>query len=685
MLCDWNIERYVRKNHYDDLNRLSPMLRFAEKFRWETELLEIDFAPDDEIAGWFRFAERCDDRVVFSDETENSESEKIMTAPEEFGSRTCVDRGHTLINYETILKHGLAFYESKLENELEKHPNDECLSAMKSSLDSALSFVNRVQKAAQAKLSSCSVHEKPHLTTICDMLKKVPYHGAEGFREAVQAVWIIHFLAPLAENAWCSISLGRFDSYMYPFYKNSVDGGMTRAEAKSILCNFYRLLNSYADGACLLNIGPEYNALSELIAECQKELSLPAPILGARIDDDTPDEIWDLLLDEKLFSMGQPTFYGEKSCISALTEKGLKIDEAKGFSNNSCMGISIPGAEFNSMWGCVFSVSSALEAAVNCGRPLAAEKTIVPEISEPKSLDALFENFEKCAEYMLKICAASYEERARVSEKLFPDAFLSLLTRDCIEKRRDRISGAKYHNITVECMGSVNASDGICAIDNLVFQKGKYSLAELTEAVKNNFEGFEDIASDIASCPKFGENAAADDYAVRLTEILARLIRTFSHENMYYSPSLHTLDTNVAYGREHGAGYDGRRAGEPFAKNAGASNSARTADPTSMALSAARLPQHAFFGGQPIDVNFAADTVKNHKKEIRSLISVYLEKGGLQFQVNSLSSAILKDASDNPGKYPYLVVRIGGYSIYFDKIAKSTQKEFIERVEKEGA
>ena len=152
------------------------------------------------------------------------------------------------------------------------------------------------------------------------MLKKVPFYPAESFREAVQSVWIIHFLTPLAENAWYSISLGKFDEYMYPFYKASLERGMTRDEAKKILKNFYELLNSYADGACLLNIGGEYNELSELLIECQKEFSLPAPILGARINNKTPEHIWQSLIDEKLFSMGQPTFYGESSCIAALVE-----------------------------------------------------------------------------------------------------------------------------------------------------------------------------------------------------------------------------------------------------------------------------------------------------------------------------------------------------------------------------
>lgn len=684
MFCDWNIERYVRKNFYEELNALNPIERFTKKFNVETELLRLDIKPADEIIGWFCFDKKCDEEVVFADEIQDKATEDVINAPEVFKSRTGVDRGHTLVDYESILKNGLVFYENKIVGELAKYPRDEYLLSMKAAIEAVRNLTNRVAGMIDGMISSGDESEKPRLTELKNMIKKVPYYPAESFREAVQSVWIIHFLTPLAENAWYSISLGRFDKYVYPYYKKSSENGMTREEAKRILHNFYMLLNSYADGACLLNVGAKYNELSELIIECQKEFAMPAPILGARVDETTPREIWDMLIDEKLFSMGQPTFYGEKSCVSALVEKGLPEDEARQFSNNSCMGISIAGEEFDSMWGCVLSVSAVLETAMNRGRMLQSDEVLVPDIEEPKNIDELFENFGTCVGRLLVTCVKSYEKRAEVSEKTLPDPFISLLTPDCIEKRCDRISGVKYHNVTFECMGMVNVGDGICAIDRLVFKDKKYTIAEMNKAVKNNFVGFEKIRSDVMKCPKFGENSAADDYTVRIAEILQKAIRSFSHDNIYYSPSLHTIDLNVGYGAAYGAGYDGRRAGEPFAKNAGASNEARQADPTSMILSCSKLPQRKFFGGQPIDVNFGIDTVKNHKKEIRTLIDVYLGRGGLQFQVNSVSSKLLREAMENPEKYPNLVVRIGGYSTYFRNISRESQREFIERFEKEG-
>lgn len=684
MLCDSNIERYTRKHFFEKLNSLSPVSGFAEKFRIETELLKIDIKNDDEIVGWFCFDRECNDEVVFAYEKQDQETLEIINAPEKLYSRTNVDRGHTLIDYECILNNGLVFYERKIDEELKKFPRNEYLSAMKSSVESVLNLIGRAAAIIDKKLLNCDECDTMRLVSLKKMIEKVPYYPAEDFREAIQSIWIIHFIAPLAENAWYSISLGKFDEYLYPYYKKSLSSGMTRDEAKKILCNLYKLLNSYADGACLLNIGARYNELSELIIECQKEFAMPAPILASRVDKNTSEKIWNSLIDEKLFSMGQPTFYGEKSCISALVEKGLSFDEAKTFSNNSCMGISITGNEFNSMWGCVFSVSAALEAAMNCGMILNSDKIKVPDIFEPHTIYELFENFKKCAEYMLDICVKSYEKKAEISENTLPDPFISLLTHGCIEKHCDRISGAKYHNVTFECMGMVNVSDGICAIDELVFHKKKYSINEINKAVKSNFKGFDNIRNDIIKCPKFGENSKADDYAVKIADILSGIITGFNHGNMYYSPSLHTLDANVGYGAVYGAGYDGRRVGEPFAKNAGASNEARKSEPTSMIMSSSKLPQYKFFGGQPIDVNFGIDMVRNHKNEIKALISIYLERGGLQFQVNSVSSKLLREAMEYPEKYPNLVVRIGGYSIYFNKISKASQREFVDRFEKEG-
>ncbi|MBO5938495.1 MAG: DUF3029 family protein [Clostridia bacterium] len=686
--CDGNIERFIRNEYYDLLAPLSPTERFAKKFDLMLSLLRPELRENDEFFGWLIFDEKCEIDRLFPDEELPEALQKAEEKMLSFGTRSKVDRGHTLINYEKILKFGLSHYEKEIERELAITPNDPMLLAMQSTLSSVRSLIQRTLSFLDEQIALTEPQEKPKkLQTIKHSLATVPFSPARDFRDALQSIWIIHFLTPLAENAWYSISLGRFDQYVYPYYQASLANGMTRAEAKKMLRQFYELLNSYADGACLLNIGgEEYNELSELIVECQKEFSLPGPILAARITEHTPDRIWEMLVDEKLFSMGQPTFYGEDACVRALMEKGVPEDKAKQFANSSCMGIGLAGEEFDSMWGCVFSVSAALETALNGGAFVTRELPWrIPNIREKiTTLDELYEAFEASATYLLDFALPTYLSLAKHSEETTPDCFVSLLTENCIKERRDRISGAPYHNVTVECMGMVNVSDGICAMDQLVFREKKYTLSEIHSALKNNFDGSEDLRQELLACPKFGQDSVADEYAIRVAEILQKIIRRHSEGRVHFCPSLHTLKSNIRYGSEWGAGYDGRSAGTPLAKNGGSSNFARSVRPTSLVLSASKLPQHKFFGGQPIDVSFSADTVREHKKELAALISTYLQRGGLQFQVNAASSKTLRAAYENPEQYSHLIVRVGGFSLYFNTLPDNAKLEFIERFEKEG-
>ncbi len=687
-LCDGNIERFVRNEYYDLLAPLSPTERFVKKFDLMLSHLLPELRENDEFFGWLIFDEKCEIERLFPDEELPEALNRAKEQMYSFGSRPHVDRAHTLVDYEKILKLGLSHYEKEIERELAITPNDPILLAMQSTLSSVRALIQRTLSFLDEQIALTESKEtQERIKRIHTTLATVPFSPARDFREALASIWMIHFLIPIAENAWYSISLGRFDQYVYPYYQASLKNGMTREQAKKMLREFYELLNSYADGACCLNVGgEEYNELSELLIECQKEFSLPGPILAARITDHTPDRIWEMLIDETLFSMGQPTFYGEASCINALIEKGISPEKAKCFANTSCMGIGFAGEEFDSMWGCVFSVPAALETALNGGvfvtRNCSWQIPNIPK--EVITLDELYEAFEASATDLLDFSLPIYLAIAKHTEETMPDPFVSLLTENCIRERRDRISGAPYHNVTVECMGMVNASDGICAIDQLVFQKKKYTIAEINSAIKNNFEGAEDLRQDLLSCPKFGQNSVADEYAVRVAEILQKIIRSNSKDRVHFCPSLHTLKSNIRYGSEWGAGYEGRLAGTPFAKNGGSSNFARSIRPTSLVLSAAKLPQHKFFGGQPIDVSFSADTVREHKLELAALIKTYLERGGLQFQVNATSSKTLRAAYENPEAYPHLIVRVGGFSLYFNTLPDNAKLEFIERFEMEG-
>ncbi len=678
--CNHTFDCLITDKYYDTLMTLSPVTRAAEKFRLELMELPIHLLDDDCFVGRFGFTEPIDIsnmREICYHPT--SEEQCILAFPQSIGSTIDFDRGHTLADYECLLHNGLIYYDKKIDAELEKDPGDEYLLAMKQIMFAIQNLTERILQFLHEKSLTATKEEQRRLADMAELLYQVPYHPARTFREALQSIWMIHFLLPLSENAWYSISLGRFDTYLFPYYEKALQSGVTRAEIKEDLRYFYSLLNSYCDAACLLNIGPNYNDLSYLIIECQEEFALPGPIMGARISTQTDENVWRLLINEKLFAMGQPTFYSEEGCRAALHTRGICEDEIMHFANNSCMGISIPGKEINNMWGCVFNVSSALEMAVNNGH-LLREGLYVANF---ESIDKLFEAFSKYCQINIDGCLDAYELYAKMFGVHYPNPFWTMLLDGCIAQKKDRVFSAPYHNATVECMGLVNVSDGLYAIQKLVFEEKKYTLAEIVSSVSRNFSDDPVLRQDILHCHKYGVNSDADDFAIRVAEILVKCIIAHNHDNIHYLPSMHTLDANVRYGATWGAGFDGRLSGCPFAKNAGPSDHARTGNLTSLALSAAKLPQTQLHGGQPIDILFPQNMVIEKKKPIAALIRTYLKIGGLQLQVNSVSSAILRDALAHPEKYNHLIVRIGGFSDYFNNFSYQTKLDFVRRFELE--
>lgn len=688
MYCNSDYGKLIYNKHYDYLSTLSPIKQATEYFKFKLQELPIYVFDDDLLFGFFGFDEIIDTEgfkplpePIFTDD-----EQKIIDFPEKIRTYTKIDKAHTCVNYKIIITKGLIFYESRINEELKKSPDDPYLNAMKSTIDSVCAFQKRIALLIDQKINVANKNDKLRLQRMKNAVLKVPYLPADDFYEALQSIWIIHFLTPMSEDMWCSISLGDFDNYMYPYYKKELENGTDKKELRDLMYNFYKLLNSYCDGACAMNVGGKvYTEFSKFLIECQRDFGFPGPILAARISKETDNEIFDTLIDEKLFTVGQPTFYSEEGCIEALIEKGVPISEAKGFANNSCMGISMPGQEANSMWGCVFTVTRAFEAALTNGCSLASDQVLIPNInSDIKSLDELYKVFYKCCDYILNIALKSYKIKSNATSKYTPNPFLSILTDNCIEKHTDRYTGARYNNATVECIGMINTSDGICAIDRLVFKEKKYTLSEYISAVKNNFEGYDELLHDVLNCSKYGQNSEADKYAVELAETLERMIRKHDEGNFKFSPSLHTLDANVGHGFNLGATFDGRLAKAPIAKNAGTgTNGVRTNDPTGLIMSAIKLPQYKFYGGQPIDIYFDINIVKNKKEQIRTLIRTYLENGGLQFQVNSISPKILREALENPELHRGLIVRVGGYSLYFNQLSHLRKLDFIERFENE--
>lgn len=760
---------FIKEKYFEELQELPAATREALVLQKTLEEVPIAIKGADLISGWYgyedekAFAEAAgaaackgtesgkscaegseDDREFVFKDAYTEEDKKVLKAlREDFVMWLGFGPGHTCIDYGYILKHGLISYEEKVRavlsgleggkgaektlTEAEYGEKKIYLEAMLISLRAVQAYAGRFAALAKEQMQSAEGADAERLEKIYKTMSRVPYLPARDFHEALSAVWIMHSVIPISDNSWASISLGRMDQYLYPYYLKEIEGTegdiAARDAMKACLKNFFLLLNAYGDGACALNVGgldsdgkDQINDLSVLLIEVEKEMCMASPILAVRVHPEIPEEILDEVIDRKLFCIGQPTFYGELPCREAMVERGVPTEDAVSFSVNSCMGLFLSGEEVASMWGCVLNMHLPLEMAVNEGNPLFAKLPFVwdataegncitmqteasqgvweplmdagKENQQPDSLDALWISYEK----YLRALLVKLLKLNRKSELNFavnaPNPLLSAITAGCVEKGLDRAVGAKYITETVETMAFANTANAIAAIDTLVFERRKYTLAQLKNAVQKDFAGEEEILADIRKCEKYGTNSEyADGICRHLCEITAKICKELSFGNVYYLPSMHTLDSNVSFGRDLYTTLDGRLKGEPVNKNAGPTNEVRSTDPTSLVLSAASLNQKLYSGGQPIDLYFAPEMLetKESRDKIKTLIKTYFQLGGLQMQVNSIDVELLEKAYERPQDYPILIVRIGGYSRPFCDLPRSVQREFIDRFRSESA
>ena len=691
----YNIIEHVKNKHYDELKDFSPYLRQAMLFKYVIEEMPLKINDEDFIAGWYGF-----ETDVFKENIDKNFPKTNVLNPQQIQLKEHLNEklkcgisfnsAHTCIDYGTIINNGLGYYMAILEEELSAFPDNECLISMKIALDSACNFANRFAIAAKEKSQNAKTAEqKKRFENIYSALLRVPRLGASNFLEAVQSIWLMHSLIPMAEMSWASISIGRIDQYLYPFYKKHISAGGTKEEVKEILKNLFVLLDSYGDGACAMNIGgmddegsDMINDLSKILIEVEKETLLRAPIFAVRVTPNMPDDVFDSLIDFDLFKIGQPTFYGELPCRRAMQGRGLLQSESNKFSANSCMGLILAGKEFADMWGIKFNSHLPLELAINHGKPFNSELGF--ELSTiPKTLttfDELLEQYICYLAELISICANMYETVALDQEANSPDPLLSALTEGCIKSHRDRANGATYNTVTIETLGLINTCDALEAIKELVFENKKYTLNDFIVATKANYERYNQIRSDILNCKKYGMNDSGVNLIFKeMCDAVSDACKKLYHGNRMFLPSLHTIDVNVGYGKKLYATLDGRKEGTPVNKNAKPSILLQKTEHTSHILSATAFNQSNFSGGQPIDLFFNKEWFKSKdsRDKIKSLICTYFQLGGLQFQVNSVDIELLEKAHNEPENYPFVIIRKGGFSVRFSELSFSTREDFI--------
>ncbi len=586
------------------------------------------------------------------------------------------------------------------------------LEAMAISCDAAILFAERHAQLAEGMAAKeTNPQRKAELLKIADVCHWVPAHAPRDLWEAIQMYWFVHLGTVTELNGWDSMNPGHIDQHLYPFYKKGLeDGTLTYDKAKELIsCLWIKFNNQPAPpkvGVTALesgtyndftniNIGgvdrngnSATNEISYMILEIQEELHELQPGLSIHIAENTPDEF--LIEGIKVIRQGHgyPSVFNPDTYVQELVRQGKTLEDAREGGCSGCIEVGAFGKEAYLLTG-YLNTPKILEITLNNGIDPMTGKRLGLETGDPrnfKSFEELYEAWHKQMIYFvnLKLSVNNYIER--MFSLYAPATFLSLFIDDCIEKGKDYYSGgARYNTTYIQCTGLGTITDCFTTIKKHVFEEGKYTMDHILKACANNFEGEEKMRQYIRNhTPFFGnDDEYADTIAVRVYNDLVDAIegRPNTRGGKTYLNMLSTTCHNY-FGSVCGATPNGRFAHFAISDGTSPAHGSDSCGPTSVIKSLGKLDQTKS-GGTLLNVRFVPALLKRDEdlKKLASLIRTYFKFGGHHIQFNIVDTETLLDAQKHPDEYKDLLVRVAGYSDYFNDMTEQLQNEIIARTE----
>ena len=586
------------------------------------------------------------------------------------------------------------------------------LEAMAISCDAAILFAERhAELAEQMAAKEQNPQRKKELEKIADVCHWIPAHAPRDLWEAIQMYWFVHLGTVTELNGWDSMNPGHIDQHLWPFYQKGIeDGTLTREQAKELLCCLWIKFNNqpappkvgvtalesgtYNDFTNI-NIGgvdrngkSAANELSYIILEIQEELHELQPGLSIHIAENTPDEF--LLEGIKVIRQGHgyPSIFNPDTYVKEMVRAGKSLEDAREGGCSGCIEVGAFGKEAYLLTG-YLNTPKILEITLNNGVDPETGKRLGLETGDPrnfKTYDELYEAWHQQMVYFvnLKLSVNNYIER--MFSLYAPATFLSLFIDDCIEKGKDYYSGgARYNTTYIQCTGLGTITDCLTTLKKHIFEDKKYTMDEILKAVAKNWEGEEIMRQYIRNhTPFFGnDDEYADTIAVRVYDDLVKAIegRPNTRGGKTQLNMLSTTCHNY-FGQVCGATPNGRFAHFAISDGTSPAHGSDTHGPTAVIKSLGKLDQTKS-GGTLLNVRFVPNLLKREEdmKKLGSLIRTYFKFGGHHIQFNIIDTATLQDAQQHPEEYRDLLVRVAGYSDYFNDMTEQLQNEIIARTE----
>lgn len=619
--------------------------------------------------------------------------------------------------YETILEKGMSWLIGKVEEKIKNitYRNSKDLKrrlfyeAALIVLKAIVKFAQRFAELAELKAAKTTDEiRRKELLKIADICKRVPALPARDFHEALQSLWFIYLMC----NPSPTVGLGRFDQYMYRFYRYSKEVlGVSDDQILSLLCEFrikdmelVRLAlrpvkrMQHAGMAKWHNMvigGTDYegkdstNELTYMVLKAAKIVKTPHHTITLRVHDNTPMSLMLEALEVVKTGIGMPAFVGDRSYIGFLLSKGVSVEKARNYALGGCLDVALPG-ELRIVEANFFVVPKVLEIFLNEGVEPRSKVVIGPRPVALESLNSYVKfmaEFKRYLRFLLSLWAEAVNLQALTKREIMKH-FLETLLMDVGLNQGLPFYELKMPyaiNSVLLPVGMINVVDSIAAIRKLVYEDRKIDLRELKRALDNNWEGYEELRRLCLNAPKFGnDDDYVDDIASDLYGFLAHAITKFKCVlGGYHQPGGISISSMWLGGALTGATPDGRYAGEVLADGAVSPMRGRDKNgPTAVIKSAAKIDQR-LFASMLLNMKFHPSALKKREdlEKLAHLIQVYFLLGGKHVQFNIIDRATLVEAQKHPERYSDLVVRVAGYSAYFVQLGKAVQDEIIERTE----
>ncbi len=596
------------------------------------------------------------------------------------------------------------------KNDQTAYDKGEQLKAMAICADAIITFARRhAVRAREMAAVESSPERRKELEIIATVCDRVPASAPETLWEALQYYWFVHLGVITELNTWDAFCPGRLDQHLEPFYKRDLDSGrLSRDTAKELLQCFWIKFNNqpappkvgitlkesgtYTDFANI-NLGglrPDgkdgVNDVTYLLLEVIDEMRLLQPSSNIQVSKKNPDLFIKKAGEIIRKGWGQPSVFNVEAVIIELLRQGKTLIDARCGGTSGCVETGAFGKESYILTG-YFNLTKVLEITLHNGINPVDGNRLGIESGEPKnfqSFDELLEAFKKQLSHFINIKIEGNQAIEKLYSDQMPAPFLSLIIDDCIQNGKDyNAGGARYNTNYIQGVGIGTITDCLSAIKIHIFDQKRISWDELLEALNNNFKNGEALRQLLLNkTPRYGND---DDYADNIMQqvfyIFHRLVdgRKSIRGGTYRINMLPTT-SHVYFGSVIGATPDGRLAGKPLSEGISPVQGADFNGPTAVIRSASKM-DHLLTGGTLLNLKFSPAVLEGEKglNSLVHLIRSYFRMDGHHIQFNVIDADTLREAQKNPEKYGNLIVRVAGYSDYFNNLNVDLQNEIIER------